>query len=223
MARLFITQREINFISDITKEIVKDVVGQKIYYYPVSETKTKSHEVYDEALQKIFDNPIVVDVLVNSEFQTETKINKFGIDAQFTLEVYIQHRDMVEKTINPSIGDYFSFGAIFYEIAEYKYMRTIYGQSENIDGVSLVGTRVRESQFKALTNGPTDIKYTDQDAIQGTFVQQRGYVNDSNGDPTGDVRDLVKNGVLDEPLSGQKQVSQKGDSTGAGNAFYDEE
>jgi len=223
MARLFITKREINFISDITKEIVKDVIGQKIYYYPVSETKTKSHEVYDEALQKIFDNPVVVDVLVNSEFQTETKINKFGVDTQFTLEVYIQHRDMVEKGINPSIGDYFSFGAIFYEITEYKYMRTIYGQAENIDGVSLIGTRVRESQFKALTNGPTDIKYTDSDAIQETFVQQRGAATDSNGDQTGDVRDLVKNGVLDEPLTGPKQVSPAGDSTGAGSAFYDEE
>ena len=130
MARLFITQREINFISDITKEIIKDVVGQKIYYYPISETKTKSHQVYDEALQKIFDNPINIDVLVNSEFQTETKINKFGVDATFSLEVYIQHRDMVEKGINPAIGDYFSFGSIFYEITEYKYMRTIYGQRQ---------------------------------------------------------------------------------------------
>ena len=196
MARLFITQREINFISDITKEIVKDVVGQKIYYYPVSETKTKSHEVYDEALQKIFDNPVIVDVLVNSEFQTETKINKFGIDSQFTLEVYIQHRDMIEKGINPAIGDYFSFGAIFYEITEYKYMRTIYGQAENIDGVSL---------------------------IQDTFVQQRGYATDENGNETGDVRDLVKNGVLDEPLTGPKEVSPKGDATGAGSSFYDED
>ena len=223
MARLFITKREINFISDITKEIVKDVVGQKIYYYPVSETKTKSHEVYDESLKKIFDNPINVDVLVNSEFQTETKINKFGIDTQFTLEVYIQHRDMIEKGINPSIGDYFCFGAIFYEITEYKYMRTIYGQAENIDGVSLIGTRVRESQFKALTNGPTDIKYNDPDAVQDTFVQQRGYATDANGEETGDVRDLVKNGVLEEPLTGPKQVSPAGDSTGVGSAFYDEE
>ncbi len=223
MARLFITKREINFISDITKEIVKDVVGQKVYYYPVSETKTKSHEVYDESLKKVFDNPINVDVLVNSEFQTETKINKFGIDTQFTLEVYIQHRDMIEKGINPSIGDYFSFGTIFYEITEYKYMRTIYGQAENIDGVSLIGTRVRESQFKALTNGPTDIKYNDPDAVQDTFVQQRGYATDANGEETGDVRDLVKNGVLEEPLTGPKQVSPAGDSTGVGSAFYDEE
>ena len=81
MARLFITPREINFISDLTKEIVKDVIGQKIYYYPISETKTQSHEVYDEALQKVFDNPIVVEALVNAQFQNETKITKFGIDS----------------------------------------------------------------------------------------------------------------------------------------------
>lgn len=222
MARLFITEREINFISDITKEIVKDVVGQKIYYYPVSETKTKTHEVYEEALQKIFDNPILIEALINSEFQTETKIDKFGIDTQFTLEVYIQHRDMVEKGINPSIGDYFSFGPIFYEITEYKYMRTIYGQAENIDGVSLVGTRVRESQFKALVNGPTDLKYTEQDAVQKTFVQQRGYAENKQG-PTADVRDLVKNGVLDPPLTGPKEISDLGDPNDVGNAFYDED
>lgn len=221
MARLFITQREINFISDITKEVVKDVIGQKIYYYPVSETKTKSHEVYDEAIKKIFDNPLIIEVLVNSEFQTETKINKFGVDAMFNLEVYIQHRDMVEKGINPAIGDYFSFGSIFYEITEYKYMRTIYGQAENIDGVSLTGTRVRESQFKALTIGSTDIKYADQDSIQDTFVQQRGFVENKLG-KTEDVRDLVKNGVLDPPISGPKEVSELGDPNGAGSAFYDE-
>ena len=222
MARLFITQREINFISDITKEIVKDVIGQKIYYYPVSETKTKSHEVYDEALQKIFDNPINIDVLVNSQFQTETKIDKFGIDATFSLEIYIQHRDMVEKAINPAIGDYFSFGSIFYEITEYKYMRTIYGQAENIDGVSLVGTRVRESQFKAHPIGPTNITYTDPDSIQDTFIQQRGFVENKQG-KTEDVRDLVKNGVLDPPITGPKEISNLGDPNDVGNAFYDED
>ena len=128
---------------------------------------------------------------------------------------------MVEKGINPAIGDYFSFGSIFYEITEYKYMRTIYGQAENIDGVSLMGTRVRESQFKALTVGPTDVKYADQDSIQDTFVQQRGATENKEG-PTADVRDLVKNGVLDPPISGPKEVSDLGDSTGVGNAFYDE-
>jgi hypothetical protein len=39
MGRLFISQREINFINDIAKEVVKDVIGQKIYYFPISEIK----------------------------------------------------------------------------------------------------------------------------------------------------------------------------------------
>lgn len=221
MARLFITQRELNFISDITKEIIKDVIGQKIYYYPISETKTKTHEVYSEAIQKIFDNPIVLEVLVNNEFQIETKIDKFGIDAQYKIEVYVQHRDMIEKGISPAIGDYYSFSDVFYEITEYKFMRNIYGQAENVDGVNLVGTRVRESQFKALTKGPTGLEYADADAIQHTFVQQRGFAENAEG-TTADVRDLVRQGVLDPPISPPREVSEKGDTTNVGHSFYDE-
>ena len=41
MARLFITPREINFINDLAKEIVKDVIGQKIYYFSISEINAK--------------------------------------------------------------------------------------------------------------------------------------------------------------------------------------
>ena len=115
MARLFITPRELNYISDITKEIIKDVIGQKIIYYPVSEIKTKTHEVYNEALKKIFDNPIIIDALVSNEFQTTTKIDKFGIDAQYQIEVYLQYRDLVDKGININIGDFFSFSDIPFE------------------------------------------------------------------------------------------------------------
>ena len=224
MARLFITPRELNFISDITKEIIKDVVGQKIIYYPISEIKTKTHEVYNEALKKIFDNPIIIDALVNNEFQTSTKIDKFGIDAQYQIEVYIQHRDLVDKGINVNIGDFFSFSDVFYEITERNFMRNIYGMAEHKDGVRLVGTKSRQGLFVAPLIGPTDIKYTDPDAIQDVFVQQRGFKYDKKtGDLTGDVRDLVREGVLDEPLTGQKEVSDLGDPDDVGNAFYGED
>lgn len=221
MARLFLTPRELNFISDITKEIVKDVIGQKVIYYPISEIRTKTHGVYNEAVKKIYDNPIIVDALVNNEFQTDTKIDKFGVDAQYKIEVYIQYRDLVEKGINVNIGDYFSFSDIFYEITERSFMRNIYGMAEHKDGVRIVGMKARKGLFDAPIVGPTDISYTDADAVQQTFVQQRGIDNDPNN-PNGDVRDLVKNEVLDEPLSGQKEVSPKGDTTGAGSGFYDE-
>ena len=49
MARLFITPREIDFISDLTKEVTKDVIGQKIFYYKIREDLTNVHDVYEEA------------------------------------------------------------------------------------------------------------------------------------------------------------------------------
>jgi len=222
MARLFITPRELNFISDITKELIKDVVGQKVYYYPVSEIKTKTHGVYNESLKKVFDNPIALDALVDNNFQTDTKIDKFGVDAQYKVEVYVQHRDLVDKGINVTIGDFFSFSDIFYEITERSFMRNIYGMPEHKDGVKLVGVKAREGLFVAPILGPTDVEYTDPDAIQTEFQQQRGESFDKNGVPTGDKRDLVDNGVLDKPLTGPREVSELGDKTGAGSSFYDE-
>lgn len=222
MARLFLGVRELNFISDITKEIVKDVIGQKIIFYPVSELKTKTHEVYNESLKKIFDNPVILDALVNNEFQTDTKVDKFGIDAQYKIEAYIQHRDLVEKGISVNIGDFFSFSDIFYEITERSFMRNIYGMAEHKDGVRIQGIKARQGLFDAPIVGPTDISYTDKDAVQETFVQQRG-IDDDKFNPNGDVRDLRRSGVLDQPLSGQREVSDKGDQSGAGSSFYDEE
>ena len=222
MARLFITPRELNFISDITKELIKDVVGQKVYYYPVSEIKTKTHSVYNESTQKVFDNPIEIEALVSSNFHSDTKVDQFGVDAQYRIEIYVQYRDLLEKGISVSIGDYFSFSYIFYEISELNYMRNIYGLPDHIDGVKLIGTKVRQSQFDALTKGPTGMSFTDEDAVQNVFVQQRGFEENRLG-ITGDVRDLVRNGVLDAPLEGPREVSPLGDKTGAGPGFYDED
>lgn len=224
MSRLFITLRELDFISDITKECIKDICGQAIFYYPISELKTNTHGVYNEALQKVFDNPIKIDCLVDSHFQVDTKINQFGIDSKFKIEVYIQHRDLVEKGINVAIGDFFSFSDVFYEVVENVSMRNIYGLPDHKDGVKLIGNKAREGQFKALTLGPTDINRPDENAVAKTFEQQRGVAENSEG-PTGDVRDLVKQGVLDPPLTGPKQVSEQGalgDGSHHRSSFYDE-
>ena len=69
MPRLFITPREINLINDLAKEVIKDVVGQKIYLFQISEAKSKIHDVYEESTEKIFDNPIELECLVEYEPQ----------------------------------------------------------------------------------------------------------------------------------------------------------
>jgi hypothetical protein len=222
MSRLFITAREMNFISDITKELIKDVCGQKVFYYPISENKTQVDDVYNEAVRKVFDAPIILDALVDSNFQSDTKIDMHGVDPQFKIEVFLQYRDLVDKGITPAIGDFFSFSDVLYEVAERVNMRNIYGQAEHKDGVKLIGTKARQTQFNTPIIGPTDIARPETDAVQTTFYQQRGQVVNGDG-VTGDVRDLQKPTVLDVPITGAKEVSPRGDQASSGaSAFYDE-
>lgn len=220
MARLFVTERELNFINDIMKEVVKDVIGQKIYYYSISEIKSRVHDVYEEAPNKIFENPIEIDALVKYSGQ-EVKTNRFGSEEYYNIECYIQERDLIDKQIDVREGDFFSYGDTFFEIIKAPKSDVIFGQIEHKSYVTVSGKQARKGQFIAKVFGPTSEAYSDPDAVQTTFVQQRGFEENRLG-KTGDVRDLQKTGVLDAPLTGPAEVSPNGDPQRVGSAFYDE-
>ena len=221
MGRIFITPREINFINDIAKEVVKDVIGQKIYYFPISEIKSKVHDVYEESPDKVFENPIEIDCLVKYQPQ-EIRTNRFGSEEYFTIEAYVQSRDLLDKGIEILEGDFFSYGETFFEVITGPSSDVIFGQIEHKKYVTITGKQSRKGQFVSKVFGPTSESYSDEDAVQETFIQQRGFSENKQG-KTGDVRDLQKSGVLEAPLSGPKEVSKTGDSTGAGSSFYDNE
>ena len=222
MSRLFITKREIDFISDITKEVIKDVVGQRIFYYPVSIVKTQVHDVYEEAVNKIFETPIEIDALV--EFSPEeVATNIFGHEEIYKLDVFIQHRDLLDKKIKYKEGDFFSYGSIFFEVLTATFINNVFGQTEHYTGIKLSGKQARKGQINMPALGPTSEQYSDVAAVQEEFVQQRGIATDSAGDPTGDTRELTeKTGV---PLTGPAgvKVYDESDGTTDGNsdsAFY---
>lgn len=219
MSRLFVTQRELNFMSDVTKELVSDVVGQRIFYYPISEIKTRVHDVYGESAEKIFDNPIEIKCLVDVP-TNEAKTNLFGPEILNTVEIFLQWRDMVDRGINVSMGDFVRYGENTYEIAKVIQLKNIFGQVEQIDGVKLECVQARIGQFNPTVIGPTEITFTDPDAIQRDFKQTRGadVVDDVN---TGDKRALQDNGVLDKPISGPAKVNSQ-NTPETGSTFYDE-
>jgi len=221
MGRLFISPREINFINDIAKELVKDVVGQKIYYFSVSEIKSKVHDIYEESPDKVFENPIEIDCLVKYQPQ-EVRTTRFGSEQYYTVEVYVQTRDLLDKGIEILEGDFFSYGSTFFAVITGPLSGVIFGQIEHKSYQTITGKQSRKGQFLSKIFGPTSEEYSDPDAVQETFVQQRGFDKNKLG-KTGDLRQLRKNGVLDEPISGPKEVSPRGDETSAGSSFYDEE
>jgi len=221
MGRLFITPREVNFINDIAKEVIKDVIGQRIYLFQISEIKSKVHDIYEESPDKVFESPIELDCLVKYNEQ-EIRTNRYGSEEYYTIEAYIQSRDLLDKGIEILEGDFFSYGSTFFEVIKAPLTQTIFGQIEHKRFITISGRQARKDQFLSKVFGPTSEEFTDSDAVQNTFVQQRGFEENRLG-KTADVRDLQKNGVLEKPITGPKEVSSKGNNTNAGSSFYSDE
>lgn len=219
MPRLFVTQREIDFFNDIGKEVVKDIVGQQVIYWPVSTLKTKIHPVYNEAVKKIFENPIRIDALVGQP-TWETRITQFGPEQINKLEVFIQARDLSQKSIEVSEGDYFTYGEQAYEIVAAVNMNNFFGQVEHDIGFKITGLLAKAGEF----NPQKFFRPINEELTPLVpFEQQRGLPENIDG-PTGDIRD-VRQRLGDDlaPIAlgeGPRRVDV--DSSGLANRVYDE-
>ncbi len=172
MARLFITPREIDLISDLNKEISKDIIGQVIYYYRVREDVTEIHDVYEEATNKIFDAPIEIDARVDWQ-KSEKSTDRFGQHSVSNITVYLHYRDIIDRGIEVREGDFFSYGDNFFEIITVNNDSLIYGQIEHVNGFILAGKTARKGQLDVKPIGPTEEIYTDPDAVQGSYTTTR--------------------------------------------------
>ena len=179
-----------SFINDITKEFSKDVVGQFIVYYPISSLYTKTHKIYDESLEKIFENPIKLDVLAGQP-DIKNLTDTFGVRVDSTVEVFVQPRDLIDKGLEIFPGDYFVYGDIAYEIISALYIENIYGQVEYDRAVKLTGRQAKVGEFdhRDLLNTLSNAKDFENSDVQKTFVQQRGLSENEQG-TTNDFREL---------------------------------
>lgn len=209
MARLFVTPREVDLISDLTKEIIKDVSGQKVFYYRVREDVSNVHDVYEESPDKVFDPPVEIEARVEY-LPEEVRTNRFGTEEFYTINVFFHERDLIDRDIEVRPGDYFSYGSTFFEITSAVIESNVYGQIEHAIGTKVVGKQARIGQIDTIAPGPTSERDLEQEAQQETFVQQRGFSENRLGE-TGDKRQLQEDGVLDKPISEPKEVSKKSD------------
>lgn len=182
MSRLFIGAREQQMINDWTKEFIKDVVGQYITYYPVSILKTRVHPVYDEAVEKIFDNPIKIDCLVDQPQQGQS-MGKFSLESSTTLSVYIQNRDMLDKGFDVDVGDFFLYGNEVFEILSYSRIGDTFGEAEYNTYIKLTSKLARSGRFDLPTFKQflEDGRDFSNSAIEKVFEQQRGLAENSDG------------------------------------------
>ena len=221
MSKLFVTKREIDLIADLAKEVTKDVIGMKIYYYRVEKDLSDVHDVYEESMNKVFAPPVEIDALVEWE-PGQQRTTKFGDEEYSNIIVYLHQRDLLDKEIEVLSGDYFSYGTNFFEITSAIVENYVFGQIDRTLGIKITGRQARLGQinFKAL--GPIGEEYDDENAVQNVFVQQRGEEENELG-KTNDKRQLRADGKLEAPLSGPKKVSPDGTGSDLDSTFYGDE
>ena len=134
--------------------------------------------------------------------------------------MYLQSRDLLDRDITVREGDYFSYGGLFFEITSVLVDSQVYGQVEHAVGIKIAGKQARKGQIDFNPNGPTSEADTEEGSVQEEFEQQRGFAENTAGQ-TGDVRQLVKDGKLDPPLSHPNKIRKSGDDISS--SFYGDE
>lgn len=217
---MFIGSREMDFFNDVTREVIKDIDGVTVAYYPIDYARTMVHDLYQESPEKVLSSAIELNARVFWQ-PTDVKTDEFGHDEIRTIEVYLHVRDLIERGVNVKTGDYLAYGETFYEVTSLIFNDVAFGKPEYRMAYKLTCIQAREDEFMTKVVGPTWEGYSDPDAVKTNWYQQRGFESNREG-KTGDVRDLERKGVLEQPLGGPREVSERGSDIAHDSSFYSE-
>jgi len=145
--RLFVRDKEVNFFNVLGKELIQDIVGQKIIYYAVSDKLTQSDPLYGEATKKTVFTPIEINALIRYN-EPDQKVSQFSFDTVYSIEIYFLINELLERGVVPHEGDFVQYGKTFYEVEKLTRPQTTYGRIENQVQVRAICRVAREGQFK---------------------------------------------------------------------------
>mgnify|MGYP001205805286 FL=1 len=144
---LFVGKKEKDLVKQVNDEIIERVVGQTVIYYPISLEHTNFHNLYGEAIEKTFLDPIRIYAMVkwNSQNTTTTPL---GVDRIEKINVSFHKRRLVEdQDLFVREGDFIQYGQNFYEILTLTEPVWLYGQVESSFEINADCVRAREGLF----------------------------------------------------------------------------
>ena len=144
---LFTGQKEKDFVKQVNDEIIERIVGQTIIYYPVSLEHTVFHNVYGEAVQKNFLDPIRIHAMVKWESQA-TSTTPLGVDRVEKISIGFHKRRLTEdQDLFVREGDFIQYGENMYEILSLQEPKWLFGQVESSFEIAASCVRAREGLF----------------------------------------------------------------------------
>jgi hypothetical protein len=144
---LFTGKKEKDFVKQVNDEVIERVVGQTIVYYPVSLEHTDFHNIYGEAIDKSFLNPVRVYAMVKYDSQNTTT-TPLGVDRVEKISVMFHKRRLTEdQDLFVREGDFIQYGEHFYEILNLVEPKWLFGQVESKFEIGATCVRAREGLF----------------------------------------------------------------------------
>ena len=107
--------RDISFIRHINKELINNIIEQQVGYYILDLNKTPSN-LYGESLQKTYQDPILVNCLIERTPPT-WKETEFGTDVTQDITVRFLRDILVDIQLIPAVGDIILWQESYYEIS----------------------------------------------------------------------------------------------------------
>ena len=151
MSKKFVTELELNFINQVTKELIQKVVGQEVNYYAISIPESKVNKLYQEAVKKVWSPPVTANALVQYDNSGVASTN-FGVDAKFSCDVFFHALELQERNLVPKEGDFIEFGQVFFEITAVTQPQIVFGQVNNKVMTKCTCIPAREGNFQNGNN-----------------------------------------------------------------------
>lgn len=146
---LFTGKKEKDFVKQVNDEVIERVVGQTIAYYSISLEHTDFHDIYGEAIDKNFLNPVRVYAMVKYDSQNTTT-TPLGVDRIEKISVFFHKRRLTEdQDLFVREGDFVQYGDHFYEILSLVEPKWLFGQVESKFEIAATCMRAREGLFNA--------------------------------------------------------------------------